>query len=179
MRADPGRMIAALVLIVLGGAFLLGQFVRIDVFAVLWPFAIILPGVAFIAAAFGRDPKLSGFMFPGLIITATGVILLIQSLVNYWESWAYIWAIYPIMVGLAMMYSGQRMGRPEASHFGRGMVIVGTLLLIGFAGFFELFIFRGVGTDVVQYVVPLLLIGAGAWMLFTGRRSNKQRIGES
>ncbi|MCU0476645.1 MAG: hypothetical protein MUC99_11150 [Anaerolineae bacterium] len=33
----------------------------------------------------------------GVMTTATGAILLFQAITDNWASWAYIWAIYPLL----------------------------------------------------------------------------------
>ena len=175
MKDDYGRFITAGILILLGVIFLAGQVFDLSVLSTFWPAFVLLPGIVFLALALRPDPRFSGFIFPGLMVTGTGLVLFYQSFSGNWESWAYIWAIYPLLAGVAMMFTGQRNNQPAVVKTGRSVMIVSLLGLIAFGVFFELFIFRGVGTDVAQYLVPIMLILAGAWMLFGSRRGTTEK----
>lgn len=167
MNETAGRNIGAAVLIALGVIFLLGQFIRIDI-GDFWPFFIIVPGLAFLAVAITNDKSLAGLIFPGIIITGTGVILLLQSITGKWESWAYVWTLYPAMVGMGLIYTGTRSGDQAQRKVGRNMVTLALFGFVIFAVFFELIIFGG-ATGLASYLVPGMLILAGLYMLVQGR----------
>jgi hypothetical protein len=107
---DRGRSITAFSLIGLGVLFLLSQIFGFSLFSLLWPLFVIIPGAAFLYFAITGDKKMAGLAVPGTVITGTGLILLFQSITGYWQSWAYAWTLYPLFVGLALTFMGQRPG---------------------------------------------------------------------
>ncbi len=134
-------------------------FIRLDIGS-LWPLFVIVPGAGFLYAAHTGDEGQAGLYFPGMIITGTGVILLYQMWSGHWESWAYIWTIYPALVGFAMELHGRRTGDRAQMRLGAKMLrwsIMATGL--GFF-FFEILIFNN------QEWLPLLLIAGALFLLF-------------
>lgn len=165
------RTLGALVLIGLGTLFLVTNVfnIRLDIFSWGWPFFVILPGVACLAIALTGDRKTAGLIFPGVLVTGTGLILFAQNVTDYWESWAYIWAAYPAMVGIALMMHGRRVGKEKDVEAGRGLVNLGLILLLAFGAFFELLIFRD-NDALTNVLLPILLIAAGGYLLLVRRR---------
>ena len=116
--------IAGLLLVAFGVAVLWLQQVGVDVAAQVraagWPFFIILPGLALVTfAAVPLPPRGIGFAIAGSVVTTVGLLLLYQSRTGDWESWAYLWALIPLAVALALLGYGALAG--EA-----GMVRAGT-----------------------------------------------------
>jgi hypothetical protein len=155
-------------LIILGGFFLLGQVFRFNFFGSLWPFLIIAPGLAFLYAAINGDKRTVGLAVPGAIITGVGGILLYQNTTGHWESWAYVWILIPVFLGLSLMYMGRRTDNQREIATGRGFVKFGLMAFVGFWLLFEMFIFNGMG-GIGRYLIPALLIGVGIYLLW-GRR---------
>ena len=168
-QQDSGRIVGAAVLIGLGLIFLLDEFLDFSFLGQLWPFLIILPGLAFLAAAWAGSEKSVQLAYPGAIVTGTGAILLVQNITGRFESWAYAWALYPVFVGLASMFVGRRTHNDRTYSEGRRTVNTGLILLGIFAVFFEGFIFGGLGTSVGRFLLPAILIGIGLLLLFRGR----------
>jgi hypothetical protein len=165
IQQDRGRAIAAISLIGLGGLFLLDQLFNISIFSILWPFFVIVPGAAFLYFALTGGKNTVGLSVPGSVVTGTGLILLYQSLTGHWESWAYAWTLYPVFVGLALTFMGNRTGDQNVHNTGRGLVRWGGVAFIVAAALFELLIFNG-GGFLGSLALPILLVGLGAWMLF-------------
>ena len=164
MQPNQGRTVAALVLIGLGVLFLLGYTVSLGT---LWPFFIIVPGLVFLYFAFTGSRDLASLAIPGAIITGTGVILLYQNATGRWASWAYVWTLYPVFLGLGLMYLGRRTGDESTLRSGRGFVTWGGVAFLFFGEFFEVFIFGGFG--LTRYALPLILILVGGWLLLRGQ----------
>jgi hypothetical protein len=163
---QQNRNRAALGLIAVGVFFLLNQcFNFFNPAGALWPLFVIGPGAVFLYFAFTGSAENAGLVFPGAIITGTGLILLYQNVTGDWDSWAYIWTLYPAMVGLGLRYNGERTDRPSEIKTGSEMI---KWSLVAFAAgfvFFELIIFNGFGN------FGLVLIGAGLlWMVMNGNR---------
>jgi hypothetical protein len=165
------RNIGALALIGVGILFLMTNVfgIELNFWGAAWPFFVIVPGAVFLWLAVTGGKQALGFVFPGAIVTGTGLILLAQNLTNYWESWAYVWTLYPVFVGAALLFHGSRTGEQAQSNTGRNLVRGGLTAFLILGAIFELFIFERVG-GIGTLLVPLLLIGAGVFML-RGRRS--------
>jgi hypothetical protein len=172
---DSGRNIGALVLIGLGVAFLLGQLFNVNLWSVFgrvfdfsWPFWIILPGALFLLVAFLGDARKAPLAFPGMVITGTGVILLVQEMTGRYETWAYVWGLYPVLVGLALMFVGNRTGNPNQVDAGRKTITIGLILTAVFGVFMES-IFNGSFDRIFDigftYFIPLVLICVGLFLL--------------
>jgi hypothetical protein len=164
---DTGRGLGGIVLIGIGLLFLLGQVFNVSILGTLWPFFIIGPGAAFLYFA-QKDKKASGLAVPGSMITGTGLILLYQSLTGHWASWAYIWALYPVFLGLALRFMGRQTGDTQMARNGDGFVTWGGLAFIVMAALFELLIFNA-GGIFGSLLLPLVLIVGGVWLLRPGR----------
>ena len=175
---DTGRRTGAIVLIGLGILFLLGQTLRFDIFGFGWPLMVMLPGLAFLYFAFTGDKNTAGLAVPGAIVTGTGAILFYQNVTGHWESWAYIWALYPVFLGLALTFMGQRTGNEGEIKTGRGFMRWGGIAFVALWALFELVIFSG-DKPFGNFMLPAVLIGAGAWMLFRGGRDEKSKRGEA
>jgi hypothetical protein len=162
---DTGRNIAAFILIGIGLLFLAAQTFSFSFFGTLWPLLVILPGLAFLYPALTGDKGKAGLAVPGAMITGTGLILMYQNLTGHWQSWAYVWTLYPVFLGLALTFIGRRTDNESTLSSGNGFVKWGLIAFIGMWGLFELLIFGGRST-LVSVLVPLVLIGAGLYMLF-------------
>lgn len=155
-------------LILLGAFFLLNQwFGFFNPVGALWPFFVIVPGAVFLHSAFTGSRENAGLVFPGAIITGTGLILLYQNLTGNWESWAYIWTLYPAMVGFGLRFNGERTGRDQEIGTGNEMIKWSLIAFtVGFI-FFELIVFNGFGN------FGLVLIAAGVlWLVMQNRKEN-------
>ncbi len=170
-RSTTGSRVVALVIIAAGVFFLLAQFgfFSFNLLGFLWPFFIIVPGLAFLYPALTGGRDAAPLAIPGAIITGTGAILLYQNITGHWDSWAYIWTLYPVFLGIGMILMGRRAGDRKADATGRGFVRWGLIAFLLLAAFFELFVLNNLGLG--RYLLPLALILFGAWMLRGGRRS--------
>jgi hypothetical protein len=164
--------IGAYLLIGLGILFLAGQTGLINigdffgsVLELWWPMFIFIPGVVFLLVAwFGK--KTEGLAIPGAIITGTGAIMTVQNITNHWESWAYVWTLYPGLVGLALMYMGWRTNNTQQLDDGRKMAFASLLSCAVFFAIFEGLIFNNVFS---WNLLPVVLIGLGVVLLFRSR----------
>jgi hypothetical protein len=168
-RQNNNRNGPAIALIGLGVLLLVGQIFGGGALAMLWPLFIVAPGAFFLYIASTGEGKSVGMAVPGAVISGTGAILFYQNLTGHWESWAYIWTLYSVFVGLALSYMGRRSGNERESRTGHGLVRWGTIAFAVLGILFELLIFRGFGGFFGGWVGPLLLVGLGAYLLTKGR----------
>jgi hypothetical protein len=152
-------------LIGLGILFLLGEIIDIRLGIFLWPFFIIVPGLVFFYFMVQGGKKAAALAIPGSIITATGLLLLYQSVTNHWESWAYAWAlIIPTSLGIGFYISGIWGENEAMRQTGQGFIKVGLIMLVLGGMFFEMILNIG-GTRPNRVVWPALLIIAGIYMV--------------
>lgn len=172
-QGGSGRKAAAIALIVVGGFFLLAQlgFFSFSLMGLLWPLFVIVPGLAFLYPALQGGSDTAPLAIPGAIITGSGAILFYQNVTGHWESWAYIWALYPVFLGLGMMLMGRRQGNRKTDATGRGFVRWGLTAFLIMGAIFELFIFDNLGIG--KMLLPLALILFGVWMLMGGSRRQR------
>ena len=130
-----------------------------------WPFFVILPGVALIVVGTSVTWKSSYVAAAGAVLTGIGVILAIQNAVNYYQSWAYAWALLPAFAGAAIWMMGARDDDPAAKAQGRGLMQWGLVVFLVLAAMFELFIFNRGWFD-AGLMLALLLIVTGGFLLF-------------
>lgn len=173
MNPNPANrsssQVLGVILVVLGGLFLLGQFMDFGRFIGNWgwPFFIILPGVLLLAWAFWGGKSVTGLAVPGSIVTMVGLILFFQNATNHFESWAYAWGLIIASVGIGRFIQGVLSDDETGKQQGWQTAIFGTLMFAGFAVFFELFIFNQ--NALARYLVPLALIAVGVFLLMRHR----------
>jgi hypothetical protein len=164
-RLDNQRLGMALVLV---GLFLL--FFRFFSWTISWPLFILVPGVALLLAAALGGRALATLFIPGSVVTTVGAIFFVQNAADYFESWAYVWALIPASVGVGLMLYGERMGNAEL--VGQGCRLAGIFAAVFLVAtlFFEAFIFGDLlGTWFFRTGLPLLLIAAGVFLLVRRR----------
>ncbi len=166
---DNNRNIGV-ILVGVGVVILLARFVGVDFMAVSWPFWIILPGAFMLFNAFSGERANLSMAVPGSIVAGTGLILLTMAITNRWEAWAYAWALYPVFSGTAVYLVGKQNGEASLRDNGQRTAISGLYMLIGFGLFFELFIFGDFSGLLNSSIIPLALIGAGAYFIWSNGR---------
>ncbi len=162
MKRD--NLVWGIILILLGGAFLINQLYPGLLFSGTgWPWImLIIGGIFVIGALIGR---MGGLMIPGIILLTLGGIFTYQVNTGNWESWAYVWALLPAAAGLGMILGG--LFDIELRHLRRvgiTMVLGGLILFAIFAGFF------GLNPSILRFW-PVLLILLGLFVLFQSVRS--------
>ena len=166
-----GRPVLAVGLIGLGVLVFFGQLTGFGgMLSTLWPLFVTLPGLAFLYFAYTGDKNVAGLAVPGTVITGTGLILFYQNVTGHWESWAYIWTLYPLFVGLALRFMAHRTGSAESQKASSILMRIGAVGFIIGAVFFELMIFNH-GGIFGNLALPIVLVALGAFMLM----SNKKR----
>jgi hypothetical protein len=167
-----GTTALGIVLIVLGGVFLFAISRGSGWAEAGWPLFVIAPGVALFAVAIFGGKNWSGLAVPASIVTTVGAILWSQNMFDLWQTWAYAWAlIFPTAIGFGLWVHGMLSGRSDLEHQGRSLLMVGAVMFVGFAAFFEgLLNLSGMSSTIgARYVLPALLIALGAWLVVVRR----------
>lgn len=155
-------------LLLIGGGLLLLGVWHYGI-GVVWPLFVVGPGVIFLYHALtGTSRDSVDMIFPGTIVTATGAVLLYQSITGHWTSWAYAWAMYPALAGFSMQWRAARVsGYQHEDIIGRNLLRYGVLALVGFAVLFEFAIFRSGSAQMIG--IGLIVVGLAS--LAGGRRA--------
>jgi hypothetical protein len=177
-RGSTGTAVLGALLIVVGLAFFLGQWLNVDWGAATWPFYVIAPGLALLAFGLTQRDG-SGLTVAGSIVTMVGLVLLYQNSTSHWESWAYAWALVgPGGSGLGMLLYGTRSGnRPMARHGFWQILVAGGLFLAGLVFFEGIIGISGRRLPLPEWVLPVAVIGLGLLVLFRGFTSRRETVG--
>jgi hypothetical protein len=169
----PGAILIGfgVLLIVLGALFFVGQLVGLDLGRFAWPFFVIVPGLAAFGFGLAAGGRTGERITPlGSAVTMVGIILLYQNAADHFESWAYAWAlVFPTAIGLGQMAYGSLKGREEMVATGRRLALIGVVLFLVGAFFFELVVgISGFGFGLDRFGWPLLLVILGMLLLLGG-----------
>ena len=153
------NLIWGIILISVGIALLLMQFYPglFDGFE--WPWVLlVLGGIFTVSSLVGR---IGGLMVPGVILLGLGGIFLYQTRTGNWDSWAYVWALMPALVGLGLLLGSlyddeMRPARPVGAIMLVGGLVVFAILGGASGGLF------GLSADILRFwPVLLILLGLG------------------
>ena len=152
-----------ILLILLGGFFLVTR-LNPELFGfVQWPFFVIGVGLVFLFSAILT--RTGGLAIPGCIISGIGGILYWQTLTGRWESWSYIWTLIPGFVGLGVIFAG--LLDRDRPHFDSGGLVLMAISAMGFMAFGSAFgALFGFSFD-MGTLWPLFLIGIGVITLIS------------
>jgi hypothetical protein len=158
-------------LIVMGVLFFVGQAVGFDLGRFEWPFFVIIPGLAVTGAGLAVGGLTGERITPlGAAVTTVGVILLYQNTADHFESWAYAWTlVFPTSIGLGRMIYGSLKGRKEMVTTGGRSALIGAVLFVVGAVFFELVVgISGLGIGIGRFGWPMGLVMVGIVLLVGG-----------
>jgi hypothetical protein len=166
IKRISGTLVAGLVLIALGLLSLIGQIFRgFPFMSYLWPFIIIGFGGLFFVGMLAGGKSMAGLAIPGAIISGLGLMMFIQNLTGYWQSWAYSWTIILVLIGLGIFIMGLYTEDLHRRQAGLRVMKVGAILFIIFGGFFELVLNAFQPYGVQQYIFPVLLVALGIYLV--------------
>ena len=149
-----------LVLILLGGLFLVTRIIPGLELVLGWPWIVI--GVGAMLLLIGLLAGAPDMAVPACIVSGIGGILYYQNLTGDWASWSYAWALIPAFVGVGMLVSALLGGHSRSAvREGIRTLMVGVVLFLVFGSFFGAFTWLGA-------YWPLLLVGAGVLILVEG-----------
>jgi hypothetical protein len=168
MNISRSSLVLGGLLVLLGIALLVMQFVGVDLERMGWPFFIIVPGaVLWILGLWLAGSGGEGLTVAGGIVTAVGLVLLYTNSTGRWTTWAYAWALVaPASVGLSQLVFGALHGQGRLVRSGLDTFLTGLGIFVVLGLFLELVIglsgFRVRGGEVI---LPAVLIGLGVLSL--------------
>jgi hypothetical protein len=166
---SPGAAWLGAILIVLGIVFFASQQLNIDIGNVIWPFYVILPGLAL--ATLGLTQRRgSGLTIAGSIVTIVGLVLLYQNATDHWESWAYAWALVgPGGSGVGMLLYGTRSADAKMARQGFFTMLWALgLFAAGYVFFEGVLGISGQRLPLPSWALPVSIIVIGVLVLIRG-----------
>jgi hypothetical protein len=158
-RSNIGPLVGGAVLIAIGLISLAGQFFgKLGFWGMIWPFFIIGLGALFFVGMFAGGKSAAGLAIPGTIIGLIGVMLFVQNIFSYWQSWSYSWTVILFAVGLGIYIMGWYAENPSQRRSGVQTMKWGAILFVIFGGFFEM-IFNSFAFSKLLFPAALILLG--------------------
>ena len=159
-REQRSNLAIGILLILLGGWFLAGQFfpelkdlINIEK---AWP--LIVVGVGVFLLLLGLLIRVPGLAVPACIVGGIGGILYWQFSTGDGASWSYAWALIPGFVGVGVILA-RILGDNDQNAYREGL----RLILISLVLFAVFFLFLG-GDGLFQEYWPILIILLGIWV---------------
>lgn len=165
-RFGSFRLALGVILVLVGGMYLVGQIFNINSLWLLWPFIIIASGGLFFAGMFALGKRGGPLAIPGSIISMVGIILFFQNLLRLWQTWSYAWGLIIVSVGVGMVISGSWSGQARMRQSGWRLARIGLTLFLVF-GVISEFLFRLTPDSNQSLIGPIILISLGAISLAT------------
>lgn len=142
----------------------------------IWPLYILLPGIFIVLSSlFIEGDTGEGLSIFGSILTALGCILLFQYKTDLWETWAYMWALIPLSVGVGQIIHALIYKNTVKSHEGLHTFRTGLILFVIFAAGFELLIFKR-PSSFKSIGFAILFILAGLLIIFQSKKKVSDSI---
>lgn len=153
-RGFGSFFIPGLPVLTTGGILLVASlFGHWDVWALAWPLEVLALGVGFaLAAIFMRVP---GLAIPAMIIGVNGLMLAFCNLTGWWSSWAILWPIEPLSIGLGLLVTGVLI-RSSGTKLA-GLILTG----IAGLGFFITSFISILNDTILRFAVPGMLLICG------------------
>lgn len=165
-RGSDGRLriVGGLLLIALGVFLLVANNFYLPLLSSLWPFIIIVVGIAFFAAMVARGPAGGGLAIPGSILTLLGITLLLQTLTNNWVNMTYVWPLFVFGgIGIGLLIDSWWADRLELKRAGYTMLLMALIFFVAFGTFFSALF--GQSNSVAVFAVLLIIAGVIALVL--------------
>ena len=125
----------------------------------LWPLEILALALGFLLAAIYM--RAIWLLFPAIVVGANGALLQFCALTDLWESWAVLWTIEPLSVGLAFLIVNLR--RHSKGLFVAGVIMctIAALGLIGMTAVFPRWVLvNALGPAIILLVGILVFVNS-------------------
>ena len=165
-KTTSWRVAGGLVLILIGTLFLLGNVIGVETMRFAGPVMVLAFGGIFFVGMILGGRQTGALAIPGSMFVILGLMLLVQTILDAGESWAYAWALFaPAGVGVGLVVFSWWSAKPELKRPGYILITIGLTIFVVFGMFFEtlfgLFDSSMSGTLVLSFG----LIGLGVLLL--------------
>jgi hypothetical protein len=152
-RRRRSSVVAGLLLLLVGVAILILQFVPGISLSFSWPWIIITVGCLLLVL--GVATGVPALAVPASVVAGIGGILAYQVATGDWDSWAYVWALIPGFVGLGLILAGMLSGGESGTiQAGGWLLFISFVLLAAFGS-----LFGALGLIGPYWPVLLILLG--------------------
>lgn len=175
-RSGAAGLLVGILLVLLGAVFLLLQLAPgvvpdVAVGRYGWPLVVVVVGLVLVAVGITTRGG-AGLCIPGSIVTAAGLVLLVQNTFDLFATWAYAWTLVALVgIGVGLLLQGAVTDQRRLREAGLRLVGVGSVLFLLGALFFEGILHLS-GLDLGLFgrlLLPLLLIAVGVFLLVRNR----------
>lgn len=168
-RGLGGLFIPGIPILVTGGILLAESMLDYwEIWVIAWPLEVIAVGIGFLLAAIFI--RVIWLLIPSLIITFVGGALAFTTLTGLWSTWAFLWTVVPLALGLAFVIIGLNEQKTAITIVGAG--------LAGFAGVIFASLSVSIsGWDFLNLLAPgfVILIGLLIFATSFGKREQVER----
>jgi hypothetical protein len=126
-------------LVLLGALVLLGQAFELELGRVGWPFSVIVPGLGLLGLGLAGAGRLGEVLATvGGVVTMTGLVLLVQSATDQFDTWAYAWTlVFLVGAGIGRWLVGVVRGCGDLAASGGWLIAAGLVGFLSLGVFFE------------------------------------------
>jgi hypothetical protein len=158
---NRSRFIVGILLILIGGWFLVARFVPQlrDAFEIdfAWPLIVVFVGLGLLVM--GLLLNAPGMSVPACIVAGIGGLLYWQNATGNWASWSYTWTLIPGFVGIGIILNGIFEGKFKRPFWeGSQLILISLFLFLIFASFLGGFNWLGGYWPILLIVWGLLLM---------------------
>jgi len=173
-RGLGGLFIPALPILAAGILLSIGTILRAWVaWAYLWPLEILSLALGFILfSVYSRNAWL---LIPALYLGANGAVLQFCALTGWWASWAVLWTVEPLCVGLMLLLIAFKRRSVVVMVVG---LVIGALSLFAAASMASL-LMNAVLWQAASSLGAVLFILAGGGLLLAGSKKQPPQVVES
>jgi len=169
-----GFLIFSVLLILLGGSFLLWTSGFLTSFGRLWPVPLICIGLFLLYTTFFRSGP-DFYIFPGVIISLAGIFALLKERLLSESTLGMIWPVFMIITGIAFFpYASRKKGSRRLSFIISGITVI--ILAISFLPFsFGLTDRSLTGFVAIWWPVLFIIMGVILLAVYVGGRYTEKK----
>jgi len=130
-----------------------------DVWSVAWTLEVLALAIGFALAAFFM--RVPGLAVPAFIVGVNGLMLAFCALTGLWQSWAILWPIEFLAVGLGLLALGLANGSAGVK------TAASILFTIAGGGFFISTFISAFNKGILKFAVPVMLLFTGVLLTAT------------
>lgn len=175
----PVLLLLGIAIVIIGIAFLIDRIFVIPIMARYWPLAFVLLSLPFIIGVLSNRKAIAILAVPGSLLSMLGLILLFQNLFNAWNTWAYIWTLFFVALGLGLLILGCVSKNRALYPWASGFIGFGLISFVLLGAFFEE-VFNLSGDNLApSYLWGSAVIGLGLYLIFAICLFETQKISAS
>jgi hypothetical protein len=127
-----------------------------DAWIWMWPVEVLAVALAFLLAAIYM--RVIWLLIPAIIVGATGLVLQFCAVTSFWESWAVLWTVEPLSLGLAFLVVNLKARSKGLFVAGAILCVVAAFGMMGMSALFP-------GRILVSALGPATLLFVGFLLL--------------